>query len=75
MSEWISVEDKMPKSCKIVLAITDAYKDENAKYLVTCYWKEAKRWYDIVDYVTTSRRRESHKITHWMELPKLPEEK
>ena len=62
MSEWISVEDKLPEDMVEVLAY--AGEEMAVAYLSRGQWESEDQWL-FVDYV----------ITHWMPLPPPPEAK
>ena len=59
MSEWISVEDRLPEDAYFVLAFEDT-----GLMRVVCFYDN--RWEDNLDYVIEG-------VTHWMPLPKPPE--
>jgi len=63
--EWISVEDRLPDNERRV-AIVYKYKDSNiVKTYIGEYNPFEKRWINTLDDIT---------ITHWMPLPKPPEQ-
>lgn len=73
MTEWISVKDRLPEECVDVLIfnsnhipvvgfLTYLNKNEPINWTV-CDWHDSELTVEV-DYVT-----------HWMPLPKLPEEK
>jgi len=68
--EWISVKDRLPEEGKEVLSINvnDIYPEYRIDYTVE---------FDNIDqpYIWARRLlREMDKVTHWMPLPKPPEE-
>jgi len=69
MSEWISVEDRLPDKSKDVLIvsgkeITVAYLDQ---WLEWSLGGDYECTYDMADCVLTNK-----KPTHWMPLPEPP---
>lgn len=75
MSEWISVNDRLPDTDDIVLAVFDG-KVEIAKY---CEWRKRDdelngRWVIVTDYEYNSDIvYDAYYPTHWMPLPAPPE--
>jgi len=63
-SPLISVEDELPKNEKRVLIKYDAGRHIKGKFFVGEYLPIEKRWRNVLDDIT---------ITHWMEIPELPE--
>lgn len=63
--EWISVKDKMPKSCQWVLVV---YKSSIWQCLkIEIAYFRCKNW-----YTTEARYSELEGVTHWMPLPEPP---
>ena len=61
--DWISVDNELPDNARPVLTvyIWDEYGEPDID--IGRYYAEYKKW-DFLDAVT---------VTHWMELPDLPE--
>lgn len=71
-SPWISVKDKLPKeNCLEVIVLTDCF-DIDIAYYRKYYFDEYSR--KIINFHFKSDHT-SGEVTHWMPLPKLPEEK
>jgi len=67
--EWISVKDKLPNNGDAVLII------ENNIILVALYYQVEPPWcWDIPDGICYCTANIDIKPTHWMPLPKPPEE-
>lgn len=68
MSEWISVNDRMPEQKLVVLG----YCQKTKKAFVGYCWDGEKYWKHIgasgAEYSVRS------KVTHWMPIPELPED-
>lgn len=58
--KWVSVEEKLPKKAKDILAYDEEFENIELVYYDGTHWYPA--W---ADTVITS-------ITHWMELPDPP---
>lgn len=68
MSEWISVEKQLPDFAKDVLTIYH-YKDECVAYRSDSAHHSRVPWISSYDRTVLC-----HAPTHWMPLPKPPEE-
>lgn len=55
-SEWISVEDRLPKQWETVLVFCDGIRS-------TDFISSTGRWYEHIDHDS---------VTHWMPLPNPP---
>ena len=66
MSDWISVDDRLPKNRKAVLAWVPI---NQCHYLVNFEWPEWTSWQGDYRYWWCDE------ITHWMPLPEPPEMK
>lgn len=80
MSEWISVEERLPPDCHEVMFFYVIYGNphvgqENmiAKRDIVCGHRGERGWY--ICYLYTSmllNENESVRVTHWRELPEYP---
>lgn len=74
MSEWISVEDKMPPNNQMVIGYTPC----DGFMFVGFYRAEKHHTYDWSNwYIITAMRSTKivkKKVTHWMPLPEPPKE-
>jgi len=59
LSEWISIDDQLPKVAEDVIVFSED------KYQIDIGFLMNKKWY--------SDRGELHTVTHWMPLPNPPE--
>jgi len=66
MSNWISVNDKLPKDGVDVLACSRFEDLQTIK--IYCYSKELGKWHE-----SASPGWPADNITHWMPLPDPPE--
>jgi len=82
MSEWISVEDRLPKDDEKILVLLESW--EKKRFLVSAIFQSDCGFEDcyleVEDYVNSHSEScgilggyRSPKITHWMPLPELPE--
>ena len=63
MSEWISVEDRLPEDNDEVLTFS------LGEVFVTRYWKLTSQW-----LASDARATHLAKVTHWMPLPEPPKD-
>ena len=78
MSAWISVDARMPEGDDWVLAYS--LKGWGDEPFPARYDKSGKEWTNMLMYSTETRGGDSiyavvEHVTHWMPLPKPPEEK
>jgi hypothetical protein len=65
MSEWISVEDRLPEDAQLVLfRLRQRAKTEKGIHLAGCKTFETEYCCDFYDY---------DDVSHWMPLPQPPE--
>lgn len=74
MSEWISVEDRLPRSEQIVIGYTPC-----DKFMFVGFHQESKSVnYDWSNWkiitALRSTKTMTKKVTHWMPLPEPPKE-
>lgn len=71
MSEWISVEDRLPDRGKKVLCFIDDKKFEyNGPYFISEYFDN---YWDVCnDTYPNSSNYSGFVPTHWMPLPEIP---
>ena len=71
--KWISVEDRLPKSCYLVLIAFAPSKGEVRKGLIvnTGYINSDGNWFECHSPLPICRWKD---ITHWMPLPEPPKE-
>jgi hypothetical protein len=68
MSEWISVEERLPlKQRGGCSEVVDVWI-ENERWPNCYYYFEEEEWYDV-----DTGDAISHKVTHWMKIPSPPE--
>ncbi len=79
MSEWISVNDRLPAMNKPVL-VTDGEIIDVASRTVAHHYPKGYYWfceyadgYDVV-WTLMSWSDEDENVTHWAELPDLPKD-
>lgn len=60
MSEWISVEDRLP-------TVANEYIVTNGSAVSTLEWNDGKWWSVVLGQNVPLKN-----ITHWMPLPELP---
>jgi hypothetical protein len=75
MSEWISVNDRLPENEQAVLVSRDATTmqlERDAEYCKICLYAldGNEGWYDF--QTDEDENQDFFKITHWMPLPELP---
>jgi uncharacterized protein DUF551 len=90
VSEWISVEDRLPEE-KVVLAYTKSGDQVLAflkrpwyQYmLLTMYWEKLSHWYSVeiiyeasgkISFAEYKPLGVRREVTHWMPLPNPPED-
>lgn len=66
MSEWISVQVKMPARCQPVLVV---YENTCRDDLMVIAWHDVGCWW--LNHKLALSRIYDH-VTHWMPLPELP---
>ena len=69
MSEWISVEDKLPETCDDVLIYP--YVELQNFHNQACYEQHSKQWI-ITEYNSWGSEDYHPSPTHWMPLPEPP---
>lgn len=72
MPKWISVEERLPKICELVLVIASGKPKENVKLIdaviIASYWGDEGWIADAFDGWGKLN------VTHWMPLPDPPKE-
>lgn len=63
MSEWISVNDRLPEDISTCLALNYNH------HVLGFYWK-GKGWFET----SIADKNKLTGVTHWMPLPELPKE-
>lgn len=69
MDEWISVKDRLPFKCELILAINDN-NEECDRIAMMASFSGGKFYYDHTFEAGYSE--EIDGITHWMQLPSTP---
>lgn len=82
MCDWISVKDRLPERCNlenddwiisdVVFAWFVPYIPNGRSSIVKAYYVHTLRVWQIMSDVYIGRR--GYKITHWMPIPKPPED-
>jgi len=65
--EWINVNKRKPRSGKLVLVYTPEKTILGGHVLIGTYWKDTKDW-----TVNDFERTKDLIVTHWMPIPKKP---
>ena len=65
---WVSVEDRVPESNEIVLAL--AYDKDGDAYMTTVVRYPCGDWDSVDDYFNQS----DYEVRYWMPLPEPPKE-
>jgi hypothetical protein len=78
MNKWISVKDRLPDIYHEVMFIFEIYRmnGQVIKKDIVCGHRDEKGWNVCYHYVSVPLTNDEKKlkITHWMELPELPNE-
>lgn len=76
MSEWIKASDKLPDDeTPVLIVVNGAIRIGEIRWETPSFedtYKAFQYWDDPID---DGQHWEWHDITHWMPLPKLPEDK
>lgn len=72
MNEWIKTSDRVPELGKKVLVVYFGYTMLVAMRITDSYWMETSFCKHSMPYDAGI---DNFLITHWMELPELPEKK
>jgi len=77
MNKWISVKDKLPERRKIILLYNNKFEDFFIGYLDSWILWDDFFWYyyDSCRLCVYRDKYPFEQISHWMPLPKAPEEK
>jgi hypothetical protein len=70
MSEWINVNDRLPNDRDYVLTFSDDLIDTQMFYINDIARGKNKHWY----FSDNSNDWIDDNVTHWMPLPKIPNE-
>lgn len=68
MAEWISVNDKLPKSYERVLVVCINPQNHMQKHISICYFWGNRPWSSKKEPLWSGHKN----VTHWMPLPDLP---
>lgn len=72
MSEWISVDDELPKNATCVIAATDNYAALGRLSVPARYDGVENVWYDVDQVDIDGCEQQILHVTHWMPMPPPP---
>lgn len=79
MSDWISIEEKMPEHLDLVLLFIKYPEDARPLFTSTIemgYWNDKKKcWSNLAGYYKPELNLlHGHNVTHWQPLPEPPKQ-